>query len=399
MARLGAEPTRLTKLYFPCPHCHLPIRARISGQELSDHRVEFTCDVVKETDLPAEPRVVTVNPFVPSRYDADSYSGIGAFPTLTLMNVLGQDNYLVFHEDRNKASSFIEELWPNVRMSFEYYLQQNWDMFDKIAQSKFGLESVGQTAHQRATVAYQAMGILTVDVVGPSSDRSAKLIDRFHRKHLAALQYKPYVNVIRTRGADARQIEHDQFRVIEHFLSEYEAWEMGKFVRYLDDNASGVLDELVLFRDEFSLVRDLYQQGFEMACKCLWILVGAQNGAKRKDPNDFGDEHPDSVPEKSRAKTLAQFDKLPNAHKIAYAAQVPEWECLASFLNNVRRNSIGHATAGHDLRSGRVVSDKDPHGIPYLDFLGETFGVFEALAVLMQVLRAVRVASSPDFPK
>ena len=368
----------------------------MSGQELPDHRVKFECDVVEETDLPAEPRVVTVNPFVPSRYDADSYGGIGAFPALTLVSVLGDEKFLFFREDRGKASSLIEELWPAVRMAFEYYMQQNWDMFDKIAQSKFGLESVGQTAHQRATIAYQGIAIVAVNVVGSSGDRSAKLFERFGRKHVAAIRHERYLTVVRDRGADARQIEHDLFRVIEHFIADYEAWEMGKLVRYVDDDASGVLDELVLFRDEFPLVRDLYQQGFEMACKCLWILVAAQNGAKRQDADAFGDDHPDSVP---RVRTLAQFDRLSNAHKIAYAAQVPGWECLTSFLSSRRRNTIGHATARHDLRSGRVVSDTDPDGITYIDFLGETFGVFEALVVLMQVLRAVRVASSPDFFK
>lgn len=371
----------------------------MSGQELSNHRVEFKCDVVAESELPAEPRVVTVNPFVPSRYDADSHSGLGAFSTMTLLNVLGNENYFVFQDDRGTASSLIEGAWPAVRIAFEYYLQQNWDMFDKTAQSKFGLEPVGQTEHERIGIAYKGVAIVTKDVVGRTGSRSAKLFERFHRKHLAAARWKPYLTVVRARGADARQIEHDLFQVIEHFISDYEAWEMGKLVRYVDDHAPGALDELVLFRDEFSLVRDLYQQGFEMACKCLWILVSAQNGALRNDANAFGDEHPVCVPIKQRAKTLAQFDKLPNAYKIAYASQVPGWECLSSFLNSGRRNTIGHATARHDLRSGRVVSDKDPDGITYIDFLGETFGVFEALAVLMQVLRVVRVAASTGFSK
>jgi hypothetical protein len=44
-----------------------------------------------------------------------------------------------------------------------------------------------------------------------------------------------------------------------------------------------------------------------------------------------------------------------------------------------------------------VLSDKDPDGMTYLDFLGDTLGVFEALSTLAQVLRASRVAASPDF--
>ena len=44
-----------------------------------------------------------------------------------------------------------------------------------------------------------------------------------------------------------------------------------------------------------------------------------------------------------------------------------------------------------------IYSDKDPQGVTYLSFLEETFGVFEALSTLMQILRAARIASSPDF--
>lgn len=397
VARLGAQPTRLTKLYFPCPNCNTPIRARISGQELADHRVDFQCEVVKVADLPTSHRTITIDPFVPSRYDADSYGGVGAFPTLTLVSVLGEDAFLTFHADRGTANSAVEDLWPSVRIAFEYYLQQNWKMFDKVVESTFGLESVGQTAHERTSTAYQPVGAIAVRIVGHTGERGAKLFERFGRKHVASLKYDSYVDIARERGAAAQQIEHDLFRLIDHFVSDYEAWEMGKLVRYTDADAKTKLDRLVLFRDEFSLVRDLYQQGFELACKCLWILVAAQNGTKRKDAQAFGDDHPASVPEKARPETLKQFDKLSNAYKIAYAAQVPGWECLADFLNSGRRNTIGHATARHDLKSGRIVSDKDQAGITYVDFLGETFGVFEALTVLFQVLRAVRVVSSPDF--
>ncbi len=368
----------------------------MSGLELKDFRVEFKCKQVEESDLSNNSLVVTINPFVPSRYDADSGSGLGAFPTMTLLHLLGDEAFMLFREDRGTASGVIEEVWPDVRIAFEYYLQQNWNMFDKTVQSKFGLESVGNTTHQRTTIAYQVLGRVAVDIVGGSGGRSAKLFERFARKHRAAIKHEQYLPVISARGVDASQIEGDVFRLIDHFISDYEAWEMGKLVRYIDGKP-GELDDLVLFRDEFSLVRDLFQQGFEMACKCLWILVAAQNGVKQKDANAFGEVHPDSVPEKKRANTLKQFDRLPNAYKIAYAAQVPGWESLNIFLNSGRRNNIGHATARHDLKSGRIISDKDSDGISYIDFLGETFGVFEVLVALMQVLRAARVAASPDF--
>ena len=69
-----------------------------------------------------------------------------------LLELLGDETFLVFRVERETVSSIIQEAWPDVRIAFEYYLHQNWEMFDKIAQSDFGLESVGQTGSPRSGV-------------------------------------------------------------------------------------------------------------------------------------------------------------------------------------------------------------------------------------------------------
>lgn len=401
VARIGVQPTALTKFYFPCPNCELAILGRITGQELAEHRVVIDSEKVDESDLPADPRVVTVDPFVPSRYDADSMKmtadgALGMFPTMTLAHLLGSEGFQAFGEDSGRAEYAVEELWPPTRMLFSYYLHARWDLFERTAASKFSTDAVGQTAHQRATVAYQALAYTTTAIVGSTGDRGERLFQRYGRKHVAAIRTPGHIQMIRGRDPLARELERDLFGVIHHFIDSYESWAMGRLPRFARGTAADELESLVLYRDEFTLVRDLYQQGFEMACKCLWILVAAQNTVKRRAPNAFGD-HPSSVPANKHAATFAQFDKLPNACKIAYAAQVPGWDTLPELLNNQRRNSIGHASARHNLSSGRIVSDKDSTGITYLEFLTETFGVFEALASLMQVVRSVRVAASPDF--
>ena len=172
---------------------------------------------------------------------------------------------------------------------------------------------------------------------------------------------------------------------------------MGRLPRWVDDNAKRDLEDLTLFRDEFTTARDLYQQGFEASCKCLWILMATQNSVKQADPNNFGDTHPDMVPTTRRASSIAQYNRLSNAQKLAYVEMVPGWEVLPKLLSSEKRNAIGHGTARHDLLKGRVYTDKDPQGVTYLRFLEETFGAFEALSILMQVLRSARIATSPDF--
>lgn len=66
-------------------------------------------------------------------------------------------------------------------------------------------------------------------------------------------------------------------------------------------------------------------------------------------------------------------------------------------MDNKKRNAIGHASSRHDLRSGLVISDVDPHGVTYLDVCTDVAGMFEALAVCLTILRWARIATSQDF--
>lgn len=401
VARLGVEPTRGTRFYFPCPLCRLPIRGSMSGSKLSNHQIVIDCEMLSghESELDGVP-VVTVNPFVPSLYDADSYAPTGAFPTMTLVQILGDDTFLEFKSARDQALDDGRAMWPPVGMLFRYYLQGNAEMFTRIAKKLFELEQKPSTSHQRTSIAYQALAIATTLIMGSTGTRGRQAFSLFGKKHTAAMnRTMEHLRVLRERGQASADLERDLFTELDRFVQQHESWEMGLLGRFVDAEKKAAFEELVLFRDEFSTVRDLYQQGFELACKCLWLLVAAQNTVERGSPDDFGDVHPEItiVPVNKRPTTLKKFDGLSNAQKIAYVAQVPGWESFAVLLNNRRRNAIGHATAHHELQTGRVVSDKDPTGMTYLEFLGETFGVFEALSTLAQALRTSRVAASPDF--
>ena len=371
----------------------------MSGTELENHKINVECDVQDGADpnISGAP-VVTINPFVPSLYEADSFAPSGAFPTLTLTRILGDDVFMQFESERHHALDAGRLLWPRVRMLFQYYLQGNTQMFIRIAKEQFGLDWEPNSAHERTSVAYQAMGTVTTMITGTTGSRGATVIDRFARKHTTAMRQGDHLRAFRERGHASAVLERDLFTELSRFVEQHESWEMGLLARFVGPEEQAAFEELVLYRDEFATVRDLFQQGFELACKCIWPLVAAQNTVKRGSPGDFGNDHTASVPANKHARSLTQFDKLPNAHKIAYAVQVPGWESLGELLNNKHRNTIGHATAHHDLQTGRVLSDTDPVGMTYLDFLGLALGVFDALSTLAQVLRACRVAASPDFP-
>lgn len=399
VARLGVEPTRNTRFYLPCPHCELPVKGTMVGTDPHEFKIDMNCQTVGE-DHPAvvNAPVVTVNPFVPSSYQADSYSGVGAFATMTLTQILGFDTFLAFEKERHEALDTGQAFWPKIRMLTQYYRNDNVEVFNRIAQRDFGLDRNAATHHERTSVMYWIIDRVTTTLVGETGSTKARVIGRFERKHEAALQKsEDHLLLFRTRGLAAYSLEGDLFTELDRFIENHESWEMGLLGRFMGSTEQGAFGELTLYRDEFSVLRDLYQQGFELSCKCLWTLVAAQNTVKRGHPEDFGTEHPSTVPEKQRASTMNRYDKLPNAHKLAYVTQVPGWESLGELLSSQRRNTIGHATARHDLKSGRVISDQDPDGMTYMEFLSETLGVFEALVTLVQAFRYCRIAASPDF--
>lgn len=219
------------------------------------------------------------------------------------------------------------------------------------------------------------------------------------RKHTAAVaKYPAYLALLKQDEAAGgiQALQRSVFDVIELFVGKREMWLMGALPRFVDERRLPDLDRLTLARDEFSETRDLFQQAFEVTSKTLVYAMGAQNTIKQGNPDDFGVTRPSTVPEKSRPASLGKYRKLPNAYKIAYVAAVPGWEEFAKILDNRGRNTIGHATVRHDLRSGRVVTDSDPSGVTYLGFLSGVYALFDALATSLQVLRSVRLAATRD---
>ena len=401
VARIGIDTADNTQFYLFCPVCKLPITGQMNGDKLENYNIKFECDTMQEKDLPEEPHVITINPFVPSCYDADSLDIFGSFPTNTLFLLLGESKILNFLEDHGLGRKTKQELWPSTRMLFEYFLESNWPMFEKTAINRLGkvleVKSIDESIRQRTVIAYYAVSLAATNIIGDLLINTDYMFARFDRKYFAAVRKTEYITFLREKSDEIKELEKRMFNIINQFISKYEVWSMGRLSKYVGDEKALALDSLTLFRNEFMLVRDLYQQGFETSCRFLWILMATQNSVKRNDPNDFGDVHPSAIPERMHSSSIAQFNRLSNAHKIAYVSAVPGWEVMSKLLDNQRRNAIGHAAAEHNLRDGRIYSDKDIQGITYLSFLGEVFGIFEALSTLMRIILPVRLIISPDF--
>lgn len=398
-ARVGIEPTKMTRFYVPCLHCEYPIKARMYGEELKDLRVEFDADIVPVADdNPADAAFVTVDPSVPSRLKGVARGQLGTFPTMTLIWLAGDDNghelLQVLHRGKEEASG----RWSTIRRLFEYYLSENWTLFDKAAADTYNDWESVDTEHERATMANQAVGLFMAGITGGRGEATANFVGRLGRKHTAALNNKTYRDELHAlaKSGELKSLQRQVFDEIGRFVESLPSWQMGLLDRYVLDERRSELADLTLFRDEFDILRDRYQQSYELVCKVIKIALAAQNTVIRKNPNDFGPV-PSGVGIKASPTTLAKFDKLSTAYRLAYLRQVPKWDAFADLMNNKKRNAIGHASSRHDLRTGLVVSDIDTTGVTYLDVCADVVGMFDALGASLTILRWARVATSQDF--
>jgi len=396
-ARVGIEPTKMTRFYVPCPHCEYPIKARMYGEELKDLRVEFDADQVNIEGNALDAPFVTVDPSVPSRLKGAERGQLGTFPTMTLIQLAGDDGHELLQVlQRGKDEASLR--WPVIRRLYEYYLAEDWKHFDKAAADTYENWRPVHTEHERATIANQAVGLFMAGVNGGSREATAQFVHRLGKKHTAALHNKAYRDELHAlaKTGQIRSLQRQVFDEIGRFVESLPSWHMGILDRYVTDEARPELANLTLFRDEFDILRDRYQQSYELVCKVIKIALAAQNTVIRKDPNDFGPV-PAGVGIKASPTTLAMFDKMSTAHRLGYLRQVPKWEGFADLMNNKKRNAIGHASSRHDLRTGLVISDIDSNGVTYLDVCADVAGMFEALAVSLTILRWARIATSQDF--
>lgn len=397
--RLGLAPTDQIKFYFHCPYCRLPIRGTSEGQELDEHKVRLADATSKAaSEYPGHPVVVTVDPHMPSMADADMRSPLGAFTMMTAARLTGKgaEEYLTA---RAFADDAVRGGWPKIRRIWAYYLAGNWSQFNSLGGSTFSTWPPAQRAHEQITIAHHLLVSFGTSICGEHGTATRTYIERLSTKHLAAASNEDYRSMLRAAEADGtlRDLERGIFDALSAFIVAYPAWEAAHLIRHLADDKHDELDALTLFRDDFVQLRDLYQQGFEMVVKTLWIAIAAQNVVKRSNPNDFGSTVPSALDAKSNPTTIKKYRGHPSAFKLAYVTQVPKWEQFTALLDTQIRNSIGHSTARHDLVTGRVVSDKDPGGKVYIRFVAEVMNVFEALFGALVTVRLARLASAPAF--
>ena len=130
LVRLSVYPSEGVRFYFPCPECKIPITGSMRGEdEIETLKVHFDdCKVIGVDINRTYANVVTVAPNMPLKLAARDLSEIGGAPNAMIFYIAGDNAEQVL-----SRLSFFRQMrsttWPDVRRFYEYYMQEQWELF------------------------------------------------------------------------------------------------------------------------------------------------------------------------------------------------------------------------------------------------------------------------------
>jgi len=369
--------------YFVCNRCKAATRGKqvIWYEPQPGARLELEDgEQIDKDDKPDQ--VLTIHPDLPSRAEAAEMWDEGGSPFIMHHQLLGE-HFLEFNRRHKIFREVSSKDWLKVRRWLGYYVNSQWEDFDKEGRRIF--EEIWPSPNedwQRHDFVHKILDSLFAPLwVNPYyPDMKAEwLLSGFSKGNTEAVK-EFALNYIRT--GEIRESQKRIFHCMELFMNNRSGLLPGLAAEmYIKDKGKSI-QELRLFRDEFPQLRDFYVVTFEACHQVLKYVVGLNNIAKRGHADDFGHSEPSNI----RA-----FEKLPNAKKIDFLTDLPQWQKnWPLVLDKNLRNAISHHSVRHDLATGMLVL-KDGRAIPYLEFVVKSLRLNHAILLAANVLKMMHI--------
>jgi len=153
-------------------------------------------------------------------------------------------------------------------------------------------------------------------------------------------------------------------RVFDHF----DAFIVGLLYEEMPPSLQERIDEYRIFRDDYLVIKALYQDIFELTSQLTVFLGAIINLSIRNDSCLFSNGD----------RSFNRFKRRTAFERLQILSEVPRLNTLLSAVSRPMRNTIGHFSAYYDCRSGDLQYD-DGTNINYIVFLGQFFTAVKAL--------------------
>lgn len=384
--------------YFICNNCGIPTEGKqvISYEPTPSAKIIFD-DVVSIDDIEGD-QTINIHPDLPSIATASEMSQEGGSPFLTLNVEFGQKGFEDYIIRSKGFQGILDYNWVKYDRAATYYKDNNLEQLklqlEKIYEQKTEVLLEDKYIHE-----LMHNGLLLIFdklLVHPYyKNLQDEFFDILKRTISPNGTFKDFI----TANLDENEIVTLQTKIydcIRLFVKYKSSILPGLALEFYDKYNSKLTDDLRLFKNDFSELRDLYINTSEAVHKVLYYIIAINNIHKRNNCDDFGSIIPPKILAINQRfrdvpNNFRKFNRLSNAFKRGYLHELPEWDnSWENFLDRELRNKIGHHSVRHDLKTGTLISDENI-SIPYTEFIVKTFRLLYPLLAASFVLTNLRI--------
>ena len=299
----------------------------------------------------------------------------------------GGEQLLQFQKRIQMFQGLVKTDWLRFRRLQTYYINRNWKQFDIQWNEIFEeASSVPKNEFERHDFFHRALEMFFVSL---QPEFNFPVLKKEFSLFITKLSKEKQENLkdfslYLTNGHELAQYQRSLLERLAFVVDNFSALSSGFPALFYNVDGKKDLSKLRIMRDDFELLKAHYLSCFEVCHKTLNIVVGLLNIDARGNPELFYEGKPSS---------LLKFGKLANAQKINFIDKdifphaYSHWNTC--FDRNLR-NSIGHNSVYHDLRTGMLVIDnKNP--IPYSEFVVNTLKLVPILFYCIHVTKMMYI--------
>ena len=173
-----------------------------------------------------------------------------------------------------------------------------------------------------------------------------------------------------------KQVYETYYKIIKNF----DSFITGLFHESIPENMKSDLANYRLFRDDYDMIKSLYQDIFELNSKSMFYIGSIVNLSKRNSPCHFA----------SGINSCNKFRKLTSFKKLEVLNEFTLLKDLISNVSRPMRNSIGHFGAEYDYVSGNLIFE-DGSSQNYIEFLGQFLWSVKSIWFLLVIVEKIQI--------
>lgn len=371
-----------------CPHC----RVRLNGAVTADPEIgitSFTIDgvPVEISEESGSQRIVNIYTDLPVDMAPHSLADPNGSAFLMHVGVLG-DKFVDWHKRTQTFHGLVDVEWPHLRRWWTYYLDQDFDLFDKNFDDRFGsYESPLENAARRDDQIHRAIEIVCLSMFGP---------DYLRMTESARRSFPGPDPLSATRACDdldrqgwIARAQFELFELLDRYIDARYRWVPGTILSAYEEGGVEWDRSWRLLRDDFASLAALYQAAFERCYDYVGPVMMLSNLCAGRQSTSFPD---------GQRLTLKSYLRKTSHHKESVIKQYSWGTLFLRHFNRDLRNAIAHEKLEFDFRSDLVTFKGT--SITYLEFVRLTAEPFEVIMFLLGSIKLIAmVARDVSLPR